>query len=102
MPDFYKKLFLGALYDIRYLKKAPFGQRVCLENVLGRAVSPRTRPGSDPVSLETKVITAPFGPTGLLKVICSMLIGSFLVVFVLLCAICYTQPFLSHLFMRPR
>ena len=46
---------------------------------------------SRPAFPETIVITAPCGPSGFLKVICSMEIGSFSVAYVFMCAICYTK-----------
>ena len=44
---------------------------------------------SRPVFPETMVVTVPFGPSGFLKVMFSMQIGSFYVFSVFLCAIFY-------------
>ena len=82
MPNFYEKFDFDAIFDFYDFQKG----------ILWTTFSPKVstfavtfswfgRPCRDPAFYETIIITVPFGPTGFQKVICSMEIGSFSVLF---------------------
>ena len=68
MPNFYKQLCFGALYDFRDFQKGIFRTIVSSEKrIIGALLSSGTRPGSDFAFPESIVITVPFGPSVFVK-----------------------------------
>ena len=101
MPNFSKKLVLGAIFDFHDFKKEPCGQPFRPSGRKKR--SPPSDPGGpsrDPAFHETIVILVPFGPSVCKKVIFSMMIGYFSI-FSAFLRVMFYMPFLLYLLIKP-
>ena len=64
MPNFYKQLFWGPIFDFHDFQKAPLGYHFRPQRLPNVPVNPGSR---DPAFHKTRVIIVPLGPTGFFK-----------------------------------